>query len=144
MEHSDGAMTEQTHVYTHTCLFSHCSIHPSTYLLRVGLLFGQRAGLFVQSVDDGPVAGDLLSHVLVLLDKGLRGELVVAHVGARHDAEHVQHPGVDVVGVSQELVMVAGLLQAGLPVDVYMVPGRPLSCNAFIRARLIFRPTTGA
>lgn len=69
------------------------------YLLGVGLLGRQRAGLLVQGVDDGPVAADLLGHVFVFLHQSLGGELVVADVGARHDPQHVQHPGVDVVSV---------------------------------------------
>ena len=70
-----------------------------SHLLRVGLLGRQRAGLFVQRLDDGPVAADLLRHVLVLLHQSLSGELVVADVHAGDDPQHVQHPRVDVVGV---------------------------------------------
>lgn len=69
------------------------------HLLRVGLLGRQRAGLFVQGVDDGPVAADLLGHVLVFLHQRLSGELVVADVHAGDDPQHVQHPCVDVVGI---------------------------------------------
>lgn len=67
------------------------------HLLRVGLLGRQRAGLFVQSVDDGPVAADLLGYVLVFLHQSLSGKLVVADVDAGDDPQHVQHPRVDVV-----------------------------------------------
>lgn len=70
------------------------------HLLGVGLLGRQRARLFVQGVDDGPVAADLLGHVLVLLHQSLSGELVVADVHAGDDPQHVQHPRVDVVGIS--------------------------------------------
>lgn len=54
----------------------------------------------MQSVDDGPVAGDLLSHVLVFLHQSLSGELIVTDIDAGDDPQHVQHPRVDVVGIS--------------------------------------------
>ena len=69
------------------------------HLLRVGLLGRQRAGLFVQSVDDGPVAADLLGHIFVFLHQSLSGELVVADVHAGDDPQNVQHPRVDVIGI---------------------------------------------
>lgn len=70
------------------------------YLLRVRLLWRQCAWLLVQSVDYGPVTGDLLGHVLVFLHQSLSRELVMADVDAGDDPQHVQHPRVDVIGVS--------------------------------------------
>lgn len=79
-------------------LLTACSA--DVYLLRVGLLRRQRARLLVQSLDDRPVAGNLLGHVLVFLHQSLGGELVMADVHAGDDPQHIQHPRVDVVSIS--------------------------------------------
>ena len=71
----------------------------------------------MQSVDGGGVVLQLVGDVLVLLEQGLNVRLVLADVVGRDESQDVQHPGVDVVGVGQELVEVDGFGQTLLPVE---------------------------
>jgi hypothetical protein len=58
----------------------------------------------MQSVDGGGVVLQLVGDVLVLLQQRLDVRFVLSDVVRRHQPQDVQHPGVDVVGVGQELV----------------------------------------
>lgn len=72
--------------------------------------------LLMQSIDGRRVVLQLVGDVLVLLEQGLNVGFVLADVVGGHQPQDVQHPGVDVVGVGQELVEVDGLGQTLLPV----------------------------
>ena len=71
----------------------------------------------MQSIDGGGVVLQLVGDILVLLEQGLNVGLVLADVVGRDEPQDVQHPGVDVVGVGQELVEVDGFGQTLLPVE---------------------------
>ena len=71
----------------------------------------------MQSIDGRGVVLQLVGDVLVLLEQGLNVGLVLADVVGRDEPQDVQHPGVDVVGVGQELVEVDGFGQTLLPVE---------------------------
>ena len=71
----------------------------------------------MQSIDGRGVVLQLVGDILVLLEQGLNVGLVLADVVGRDEPQDVQHPGVDVVGVGQELVEVDGFGQTLLPVE---------------------------
>ena len=71
----------------------------------------------MQSIDGRGVVLQLVGDILVLLEQGLNVRLILADVVGRDEPQDVQHPGVDVVGVGQELVEVDGFGQTLLPVE---------------------------
>ena len=71
----------------------------------------------MQGIDGRGVVLQLVGDILVLLEQGLNVRLVLADVVGRDEPQDVQHPGVDVVGVGQELVEVDGFGQTLLPVE---------------------------
>ena len=71
----------------------------------------------MQSIDGGGVVLQLVRDILVLLEQGLNVRFVLADVVGRNKPQDVQHPGVDIVGVGQELVEVDGFGQTLLPIE---------------------------
>ena len=75
----------------------------------------------MQSIDGGSVVLQLVRRVPVFLQQRLNVRLVLADVVGRHESQDVQHPGVHIVGVGQELVEVNGLCQTSLSGNLNLI-----------------------
>lgn len=71
--------------------------------------------LFMQGINGCRIVHQLVCDVFVFLQQSLNIGLVLSDIVGRNNPEEVQHPGVDIIGISQELVEVNCLCETAFP-----------------------------